>query len=291
MNDKKIVVLYHGSRCPDGFGGAYAAWKKFGDSAEYIPLSRGEKVPIETVEGKEAYFIDFVYDTPEIMQKFENSASSLTVLDHHLGVRATAESVKNHVFDENRSGAGIAWDYFHPETKRPRLIDLLEDDDLFRFAHADTRPILSYLGLHEFSFELFDETAQLLEDPVQSEALLSKARIFGECFEKLAEVSVESAKMVKFEGYTIAFSTAHPYKPLKSLVGNLLAKKFPPIALVVSAHPNGYGVSIRGDGSVDVSKIAAKYGGNGHPSSSGFLIPREGPFPWELVEEDENPRN
>lgn len=290
MTEKSIVVLYHGSRCPDGFGGAYAAWKKFGDAAEYIPLSRGEEVPIETVTGKKAYFIDFVYDLPETMQKFESAASSLTVLDHHLGVRASVESVKNHVFDENRSGAGIAWDYFHPETKRPRLIDLLEDDDLFRFTYSDTRPVLSYLGLHPFSFEFFDEVAKTLEDPITSEALLAKARIFGECFEKLADTAVENAKMVLFEGYKTAFATAHPYKPIKSLVGNLLAKKFPPIALVVSAHPNGYGVSIRGDGSVDVSKIAAKYGGNGHPNSSGFLIPREGPFPWELIE-DENPRN
>jgi hypothetical protein len=30
------VVIYHAD-CRDGFGAAYAAWKKFGDNASYIP--------------------------------------------------------------------------------------------------------------------------------------------------------------------------------------------------------------------------------------------------------------
>lgn len=282
MSTERIVVMYHGSGCPDGFGSAYAAWKKFGEGAEYVPLSRGKEPPVALAEGALVYFTDFSY-TKEVMDQFVSAAARLVVLDHHEGVQDVVESMPEYVFDAERSGAGIAWDYFHPGVKRPRLIDLLEDDDLFRFRIPDTRPILSYLGLHSFSFEFWDDVAGTLEDEGKSEALLSKARIFGECFEKLAQLSADKAHMVQFEGHTIAFATAHPYKPIKSLVGNLLAKKFPPFALVVSAHPEGYGVSIRGDGSVDVSKIAAKYGGNGHPSSSGFLIPREGPFPWAIV--------
>ena len=34
---KSIVVIYHG-RCRDGFAAAYAAWKKFGDKASYLPF-------------------------------------------------------------------------------------------------------------------------------------------------------------------------------------------------------------------------------------------------------------
>jgi len=45
MNEvnKEIVVLYH-ANCLDGFGAAYAAWKKFGDTADYIPVQYGEEV-------------------------------------------------------------------------------------------------------------------------------------------------------------------------------------------------------------------------------------------------------
>lgn len=283
---ERTLILYHGG-CPDGFGAAYAAWKKFGDQAEYKSLSRSDAPPTEEARGAHVYMIDFTYNSPEEMDTLEAAAASLTVLDHHEGVRENTKRMKQHVYDENRSGAGIAWDYFHPDTPRPALINHIEDDDLFRFKLADTRPVLAYLGLEPFTFEFWDEVAATLDDPARAETLLQKARIFGECFEKLAALSVRKAKTVEFEGYTCAFASTHPYKPIKSLVGNLLAKERPPLALVVSAHPNGFGVSIRGDGSVDVSKIAQKFGGNGHPNSAGFLIPRTGPFPWTLIE-DEN---
>lgn len=278
------LILYHGG-CPDGFGGAYAAWKKFGDTAEYHELSRSKPFPVEECAGRDVYFIDFSYNSDEEMARYQSAASSLTVLDHHEGVKEIVKKLPQHVYDANRSGAGIAWDYFHEGAARPKLIDYLEDDDLFRFSHPETKPVLSYLGLHPFTFEFWDETAATLEDSERSAALLQKASIFAECFDKLADLSVEHAKMVEFEGRTVPFANAHPYKPIKSLVGNKLAKKFPPFALVVSAHPEGYGVSIRGDGSVNVAEIASHYGGNGHPSSAGFLISRDGPFPWKLVEE------
>ena len=45
MAHDNISVLYHAD-CPDGFGGAYAAWKKFGDTAEYIPVKYGRTPPL-----------------------------------------------------------------------------------------------------------------------------------------------------------------------------------------------------------------------------------------------------
>jgi len=106
--------------------------------------------------------------------------------------------------------------------------------------------------------------------------------------EALAASSVERAKKVLFEGYEIYFATTHPNITIKSRVGYLLYKKLPPFALVVSAHPGGFGVSIRGDGSVDVSKMAEKYGVGGHPDSSGFFIKNGETMPWTLVDENEN---
>ncbi|MFZ1987959.1 MAG: hypothetical protein WAV21_02930 [Minisyncoccia bacterium] len=280
---ERTLVLYHGN-CPDGFGGVYAAWKKFGDSAHYIPLSRGDEPPYELCKGANLYFIDFCYPQ-EIMDQFVKDAKSVTVLDHHEGIREVVERMPSFVYDANRSGATIAWNYFHPDTPLPLLLKHIEDDDLFRYTLPNTRALITYLEVHPFAFEFWDEIAQTLDDPTESEKLFERTRIYAEYFELLAHLSVEHAKLISFEGYECYFANAHPLKSMKSLVGNLLAKKKGPIALVVSAHPEGYGVSIRGDGSVDVSKIAQKFGGNGHPNSSGFLIAREGPFPWTLIEE------
>jgi len=285
---ERTIIFYHGS-CPDGFGGAYAAWKKFGDTAEYVPLHRGEE-ELPELSGADVYFIDFTYEK-EDMHAIAERAASLTILDHHEGVRSVVESFPNHVFDNDRSGATIAWNQFHPGAPVPKLLQFIQDDDLFHFKLPDTRSVLAYLGVNPFTFEFWDEVAAKLDDPIESEKLISTMRAYGEYFEKLAELAADKAHPVLFEGHEVMFATAHPYKPMKSLVGNLLAKAHPPFALVVAAHPKGFGVSIRGDGSIDVSEIAQRYGGNGHKSSAGFLIPAGGTLPWTLIEDDEDTRD
>jgi oligoribonuclease NrnB/cAMP/cGMP phosphodiesterase (DHH superfamily) len=286
---ERTLIFYHGG-CPDGFGGAYSAWKKFGDAAEYFPMSYGKEFE-ESVAGADVYFIDFCY-AQEVMDRIASEAKSLTVLDHHEGTEEVVRSMPAFVYDVNRSGASIAWAYFHPDTPLPTLLAHVEDDDLFRFKLADTRPVITYLTARPFSFEAWDRMVEALAGDSSRKELLVVANAYAEYFELLANMAVDNAKLVEFEGYEVYFATAHPLKPMKSLVGNLLAKKQGPFALVVTAHPQGYGVSIRGDGSIDVAAIAAKYGGNGHISSAGFAIPADKPLPWKkLVKEDENPGN
>lgn len=278
--ETRPIILYHGN-CPDGFGGAYAAWKKFGDNADYVPLSRGD-TPLPDVVARDLIFVDFVYDKAQ-MDAIAKDANSLIALDHHAGVQEVTESFPGSIFDNEHSGATIAWNYFHPGVPVPRLLMFVEDDDLFRFSLPDTRAVVSYLAVKPYTFEFWDEVRETL-DSEQSDAFLAKLHTYAEYFELLAKLAVDHAKLVSFEGYEVYFATTHPFKPMKSLVGNLLAAKHGPFSLVVAAHPEGYGVSIRGDGSVDVSEIARKYGGNGHKSSSGFLVPNNAPMPWKIIE-------
>jgi oligoribonuclease NrnB/cAMP/cGMP phosphodiesterase (DHH superfamily) len=281
----RTVVMYHGG-CPDGFGGAYSAWKKLGDhNVEYHPVSYSKPAP-ENLAGAHIYFIDCCY-SQEAMDKIVAEAASLTILDHHTGTQAVVESMPDFVFDNDRSGTMIAWNYFHPDVPAPKLLEYIQDDDLFLFKLPDTRPVLSYVSIRPFTFEEWEVLVQELEDPKSREDFLNRVRIYGEYFELLAEYAAEHVKLVEFEGYEVTFATAHPMKTMKSLVGNLLAEKHPPFALVVSAHPTGYGISIRGDGSVDVSAIARKYGGNGHHDSAGFVIPADGNMPWKIIEKDD----
>lgn len=281
---ERTIILYHGN-CPDGFGGAYAAWKKFGDTAEYRPMSYGNPVP-EDLAGARVYFIDFCYNQ-ERMDAVKAVASTLTVLDHHEGVEEVSTSMPEHVYDANRSGATIAWSYFHPETPVPYLLSLIEDDDLFRFTNSDTRPLLAYISVKPFSFEFWDELASDLADPARSEALLTKVRAYREYFDLLVEQSVERAKLVDFEGYEVYAGTTHPIKPMVSAFGNALAKKKGPMGLVLQIRTEGIAVSLRGDGSLDLTTIAQKYGGNGHPSSCAFFLPWGTPFPWKPVVNDD----
>lgn len=282
MHHKETVIIYHG-KCPDGFGGAYAAWKKFGDTADYIPADHGDAPP--DVSGREVYLVDFCYESAEQMQELAKIAKRLVVLDHHESVKELVESIPEHVYDENHSGASIAWAYFHPNTPLPRLMKYLEDGDLYRYALPETRDTFSYLLVLPFDFKKWDELMLGLEDDAVRAEILKKASAYTEFFEALADSSIKRAKKVRFEGHEVYFAATHPNITMKSYVGNLLYTKLPPFALVVMAHPNGFGVSIRGDGSVDVSRIAEKYGGGGHPGSAGFFIPNGTEMPWSEVEE------
>lgn len=285
--DKDTVVIYH-DKCVDGFGAAYAAWKKLGDSADYLGVSRGDTPPVEECRGKTVYLVDFCFEN---MQPLFDLATHVCILDHHKSVEDEVKKAKEYVFDNNRSGSTIAWSYFHKETPVPLFLQHIEDGDLFRNGMQDTPALFTFLDVADKEFSLWDSYVAWFEDPNTRNRIMDKANSYQEYFVKLAAASVKRSKLVTFEGYTVYYANSHPLKEMKSYIGNQLVSSDHPFSLVVTAHPNGYGVSIRGNGSVDVSLIAGHYGGGGHHDSAGFLIPREGPFPWELIEEDENTSN
>src|SRR5262249_41598557 len=43
------------------------------------------------------------------------------------------KGLTNAFFDLNKSGARLAWEYFHPEKDTPELIEFIEDRDLWRW--------------------------------------------------------------------------------------------------------------------------------------------------------------
>lgn len=282
MSESKIVVLYH-SNCPDGFGGAYAAWKKFGFAAEYIPVQHGRPFP-EGLAGKAVYLIDFCYAS-EAMDALVKIAGHLTVLDHHQGVEDVVTRAPEYVYDANRSGASIAWTFFHPDTPLPELLAFVEDDDLFRFALPETKPVIAYLCVLPFSFEGWDALVAQMDDPNLRQVFMEKAWAYREYFDLLVAHTVERARLVRFEGHEVYLGEALPLKPMESAVGHALAKKKGPFALIVHARRFAIRVSLRGDGTVDVAAIARAYGGNGHPSSAAFSFGWGTAPPWEKVEE------
>lgn len=289
MGNKKIVIIYH-KRCPDGFGAAYAAWKKYSDMAEYVPAGYGDPLP-ENLEGREVFLVDFCYDLPGEIEHLKKITKRLVILDHHESARDKVMSVPEHVFDAKRSGATIAWSYFHPDTPVPRLLTHLEDGDLYKYELPDTRDVFSYITAQPDDFKVWDRIAQALDSEKSNKRLLETAREYTKYFETLGQLSIEAAKKVRFEGYECYFATTLPSITMRSYVAHELYLKLPPIALVVTAHPDGFGVSIRSDGTVNVAEIAEKYNGGGHPGSAGFFIRNGTEMPWVEIEEHENSRH
>ena len=281
MAHEQTVIIYHG-KCPDGFGGAYAAWKKFGDAAEYIPMQYGKPVP-EHMDGRALYFVDFCLER-EQMDALAKVASSVTVLDHHEGTRKVATSFPG-VFDPLRSGATIAWEFFHPGTPAPFLFEYLEDYDLYRFSLPDTKGINAYLTLEPYEFERWDELVKALENPEERKRLIERGRIYAEHTGKLIEHIGASAELVEFEGHLVYLSGT-VLQAFTDYLGHALATKQPPFAIMVRPAADGLRVSLRSVDGFDVAALARIYGGNGHANAAAFRLPGGAPIPWTPTPEN-----
>ena len=275
---KETVVVYHAD-CPDGFGGAYAAWKKFGDAAEYMPKRHGEPAP-ETLAGRDVFMIDFSYEK-ETLQKLAADAKSFVILDHHIGAKEAVESIPNHVFDNDHSGAAIAWSYFHPETPLPRMLTYIEDNDLWRHSLPDGKVISSYLHTVPMTFEAWDTTVALFENDETFAAVKVKGAHFREYNEYVIQNLGRDAQEVLFEGYKVLAVNAP--RLFRSELGNMLAEKCPPFAIVWYEYHGQIRASLRGNGEADLSEIAGRYGGNGHKNAASFRIEGTEKLPWKKI--------
>lgn len=275
---KDIVVIYHG-KCRDGFGGAWAAWKKFGDSANYYPAQRAQEPP--EIKNKEIYFIDFTY-SPEITKKYISENKKIVIIDHHITAQEAVKLASENSFDINHSGAVLAWQYFFPGQAVPKLFQHIEDTDLWRFNLENTREIAAFLELYDFDFKLWDEFFAGMEDAEKRKKYIEEGKVVLRYEAVLLKDAVEDrAELVEFEGYKV-LAVNYPHF-LASDLGHVFVVKNPPMGIVWSEKKGMITVSLRSNGIVDVSAIAQKYGGGGHKAAAGFSFPANQPKPWKKI--------
>ena len=274
---KSIVILYH-ANCPDGFGAAWAAWKKFGNKAEYIPVNP-ETLPEKPLKNKIVYTLDMSFKAP-VFRRLMKQNKSIVSLDHHKSRKEDMEKFPQNVFDNDNSGATIAWGYFHPGKKTPPFLKYLEDNDLWRFRLPYAKELSSVIFLLKFDFKDWSKFAARLENKKERKKIFEQAKNIFAYEQKIAASAVERAALVRFEGYrTLAANSAI----LESEIGHRLSKKLPPIGIIWRQRKSFINVSLRSNGKVDVSKLAQKYGGGGHKKASGFRFKATGKFPWKPI--------
>lgn len=280
---EKPLILFHGKRCPDGFGAAWAAWKKFGNKAEYQPLEHNEPPP-KDMSNREVYFLDYCYSLPVAKELYQKN-SHITVLDHHISQKEAIMAAPRHVYVKNHSGAVLAWNFFHPKKRIPKLLEIVEDMDLFSFNISGTKEYsesFTSMGLFPFSFKKWDTIVRAFE----KREYRKKYYLLGKELLKYKEQKLQnlltSAERVEFEGYQVyAVNTPIYY----SEIANLVCTTFKvPFGISWYYRSGRIHVSLRSLGKVDVSKIAVKYGSGGHARAAGFSVPLVGILPWKTIQ-------
>lgn len=311
------VTVFHHADCLDGFGAAYAAWKRFGAAARYRALHHGDAWTPDEIAGHDVYILDFSFP-PEELARMAGHAAKVTEIDHHVSAMAAwrdrlmpderGRQAFRHgqlpltaIFDLEKSGARLAWEHFHPAVPLPLALQHVEDQDLWRFALPGTRPFCRALRLRPFDFATWDELAQAMPDteaPRYREFIQQGEAIeafFRREVERLAQSSLRTAARLRGEPVDAMQALRHGQSVIgdgesswlaveglavnasvlfASELGNALAEQSGTFGLVWQVGGDGEAkVSLRSQGAVDVSAIAARYGGGGHRNAAGFRLP------------------
>lgn len=275
---KEIVVLHHNDE--DGFGAALAAWKKFGDKAEYIPVSYEMKPAV--LLDKEIYILDFCY-TKDDLQKLIDVNKKVVVIDHHKSNEKNIKLASDYVYDLNHSGAVLSWNYFNPGKKVPKLLFFIEDVDLWKFKVNFSREIMALLEMSDFDFGKWDKLAAELEDEEKLKKKVEEGAAALKYKEYLVREISGDAEKAEFEGCEAMVVNSNV---LKSDIGNFLVKNGADVGIIWSERKGEKAVSLRSGNNVDVAKLAEKYGGGGHKSAAGFGFDAKLPVPWKIIKEE-----
>jgi hypothetical protein len=273
--DHPTVCIYH-ARCQDGFTAAWAVWKRFGNAVRYIPADYDTPPPPD-LAGEHVVIVDFSFKGPT-MRAIAAQAASVLVLDHHKSAQAELEPLFSEeliggVFDMHRSGAMLAWDWYHGGDWVPALVQHVQDRDLWQFKLEGTREIAAALFSYDYSFDMWEILSMRVEDYLGRSLLVKEGSAIARARQKeLHELLPTLTRMVSIGGHLVP--AVNVPKSMGSEACDMLAKGHP-FAAYYFDRADGlreFGLRARGSG-IDVAAIAERYGGGGHATAAGFRAP------------------
>lgn len=302
MKVSNTFVLYH-DRCTDGSGARAVAFSVLGDSATYIAVNYNQPVPEAVLNAEKdsvIYILDFCY-SQEILEQLMDKFYKVVVLDHHKSAMAALANAKvttphELVFHMRRSGASLAWEYFYPGKPTPKLIQYIQDRDLW------TKNLPNCDAIHAGIRAVLKEDALLWQSALMDwedweagweDRLLSTGNVLIESTTSTVKSNIGKAAyrflVFKDRVLTVALvnATAAPSETGEALcstpVPEALQEKgfsnFADFAIIYSIQPDMETVSLSlrslqgAKIQTDVSEISkAFFGGGGHANASGGKI-------------------
>lgn len=284
------VCIYHGG-CDDGFAAAWAVRQAIGN-CEFYPGVYQKEPP--DVANRDVIFVDFSYKRP-VLEAMSRSANSILILDHHktaaedlAGLQApfgagwqrhldnvyqdTCEGVGGKMyasFDMARSGAMMAWEFFHPDADVPEFIRYIQDRDLWRKQLPNGDEFTIALRSYPQDFDVW--TRLIAAGP---RALIDEGHAIQRYYRRRVDELKASAYMATLDGAPIWIANA-PYFAASEVAGELALERnlcFGACYFEVSAGRWQY--SLRSSTEFDVSEVAKKFGGGGHKGAAGFTVDR-----------------
>ncbi len=268
-------VWYH-KECMDGFG-ALASFLTSSESQsdfKAIAMNHGDDFDLTGVD--ELIMLDFSV-IASVMREICTQVSRVLVIDHHKTAKAELDScadLKNLdlIYDVNKSGAVLTWEYFHAGTEVPLILYYIQDRDLWNWQLEKSKQVDAYL-----SHQGFDNTEwlQKLMISFDLQAIISESELILETRRKIFQ-SICSNVMEDHIDNVPMLSVNSPI--FQSEIGDFLNRRIhsenlpQKFVMIWWEHEGERVLSLRSQGDFDVSQIAKQYGGGGHKNAAGFRI-------------------
>ncbi len=255
-----------------------------GDSLECIPAVYGDPFPFDRIrEDENVIIVDFSLEEPGDWEKLIDLCGHERVIwiDHHkTSLEKSAFPELQGLRKDGVAACELAWEYFFSETSAgrsgmPEVVKLIGDRDVWKFQYGD-RTKKNHAGLLSRDTSpdsllwntLMDDdkydTKAALADVIQEGIIIKKYQT-----QNYKELIDGISFYAEFEGYkAICCNSAFTASTLFDSISDSTYE----IMLTFYASENGWTISLytKKTEIIDVSEIAAKYGGGGHTGAAGF---------------------
>jgi len=273
MISRTALVIYH-HPCLDGFTSAWVAKQALGNTAEYVPANYGNDELIPDILDRVVYLLDFAYDT-DVMRGIAALADKVIVLDHHKSAEENLRELLDSgviegIFDMDRSGAMITWDHFFPDREAPEFVSYVQDRDIWTRELPYCDEINLAMFSYEYTFDNWDTISATPIDHLRDDGIAIHRKHMKDVRELTKQVQYMT--ICGFENVP----TVNANYFYGNDLCNLLCETCPFAAYYWVNSEGEYVFGLRSNKDVedwvDVSVIAASFGGGGHTHASGFRI-------------------
>jgi nanoRNase/pAp phosphatase (c-di-AMP/oligoRNAs hydrolase) len=272
------TCIYH-ANCADGIMSALVCALANPGISLYAASDRKSPPPPELIDGKDVVIADFSYPL-DIMKDIYSRARNLVLLDHH----QSAEKVLGHlpycIFEKEKSGAQMCWDFFFPGQVQPLLVQAVGEADRGKSDLPFTRSVMVMAETLPFEADRWLDFMFRVENDIDAE--IKHADAISEWRSEKINRIVEKSFLTDIGGHLVPVVNSCDFK---SEIGRRLCHK-QPFAAVFSGSEGRWYISLRSSASgLDVAAIAEKFGGGGHRNAAAFLS-EKAPVNLEREEED-----
>lgn len=311
MSNNNYDICFYHKYCSDGLASAWCVKKNnINNDCNYLAMSPNFKLKESELNNYYKKKIICVDIMPNIntIEELLKICESLTILDHH----KTNESIiskftemntntnkLNLIFDMNRAGCQITYDYMFNNTtsKRKWFIDYIGDRDLWSWKLDMSKEInlAMYEMGHLYSFDSINKLDKLDSNIIIPELIeygnqvikfnkkfikqeIKKAKLAKLIFPVSENNSLETSVIVSLNNVPSQFRSDYGNDVLNYYKINNI--KYNDEDIKISANyqydlkSNEWWISLRSleEYDVDVAKISEKFNGGGHKCAAGFTI-------------------